>query len=207
MHRKWLLVLPIISLIWFTSVIIIGGYFYPNYSHVTQFISELGATGSPYGKYVNYLGFIPSEIFILAFVVISYTKLPRTKVNMTGLILITIYGLSLGVAALFPCDFECRPETSTLSHDIHMLSAFPGYLCGIMSVFMLASGSSQWAQKSSFKVISFILGFVCLYLFLNLDPSSTWVGIYQRSLDALIYLWFIYFAYNLRRYQSNHCNV
>ena len=62
MNKKdLLLTLPILSFLWFTATIVIGGLFYPDYNHISQFISELGATGSPYGNYVNYLGFLPTE--------------------------------------------------------------------------------------------------------------------------------------------------
>ena len=198
-RNKLLLALPILSLIWFTATIIIAGLFYPDYSHTSQFISELGATGSPYGSYVNYLGVIPTELFIIAFVFICFSVLPKTKMNLTGLFFIGIYGLTLGVAALFPCDYECSPIKPTLSHNIHMISAFPGYLCGIISIFLLSSGSSVWVKSATFKVVSYLMGALCIYAFLNLDPESNFVGVFQRCLDLMIYAWFIYFSYILSK--------
>ena len=89
MNKKdLLLTLPILSFLWFTATIVIGGLFYPDYNHISQFISELGATGSPYGNYVNYLGFLPTELFILAFVLICSSVIPRTKANFIGLFFI-----------------------------------------------------------------------------------------------------------------------
>lgn len=202
-HNKWILALPIMSFIWFTCTVILGGLFYPEFSHTSRFISELGATGSPYGDYVNYLGIIPAELMMLAFVFVSHHKLPSTKMNVIGLIFITLYSLCLGVAALFPCDFECRPITPTFSQTLHMLSAFVGYMCGIISIFILSLTSSRWTQKSTFKFVSLILAFICLYLVFSLSDQSTFVGLYQRSLDATIYLWFIYFAYYLSQYLAD----
>ncbi|MGX9461972.1 DUF998 domain-containing protein [Shewanella sp. A14] len=196
-HKKLLVALPVLSLIWFAGTIIIAGLNYPNYSHVTQYISELGATGSPHGNYVNYWGFIPTELFLLAFVFICFLVVPKTKKSIIGLVFIGVYGISLGIAALYPCDFECNPIKPTTSHTIHMLSAFPGYICGIISIFIMSSGSTFNGQTNVFKLISFAIGGMCVYAFLNLDPSSDLVGVYQRILELMIYSWFIYLGYSL----------
>jgi hypothetical protein len=202
-RQNLLLAFPILSLVWFAGTIIVAGLYYPEYSHITQFISELGATGSPHGEYVNYLGFIPTELFILAFVFTSFLAVPKTKINITGLSFIVVYAVTLGISALYPCDFECRPVEPTISHNIHMLSAFPGYFCGIISIFILSSGSSFISQYKVYKFVSFTIGVICIYAFLNLDPNSLVVGVYQRSLDLMIYLWFIYFAYSVNQHLPN----
>ncbi|MCJ8269392.1 MAG: DUF998 domain-containing protein [Psychrosphaera sp.] len=204
MNRKnLLLAFPILSFVYFAGVIVVAGFLYPEYSHKTQFISELGATGSPHGSYVNYLGFIPTELFVLAFVFTCFLVIPKTKKSITGLAFIAVYGLTLGIAAFFPCDFECKPVEPTMSHQIHMLSAFPGYLCGIISIFILSSNSSLYGQSKVFKIISTVIGGLCIYAFLNLDPDSNFVGVYQRALEVLMYSWFIYFAFCLRQSLPN----
>ncbi len=189
------------SFVWFTVTVVVAGFFYPEYSHTSQFISELGATGSPHGRYVSYFGFIPVNLFILAFVITCFLVMPKTKknrlyVNITGLAFIAVYGLTLGIAALFPCDFECRPVEPTISHNIHLLSAFPGYICGIISIFVMSTLSGQ---PKRFKVISITIGGICVLLFFSLDPDSKFVGVYQRSLEVSIYIWLIYFAFSLRK--------
>ena len=198
-RKNLLLALPIFSFLWFAGTIFIAGHFYPNYNHITQFISELGATGSPYGAYVNYLGFIPTELFILAFVFISYSVLPRTKKNTTGLIFIAIYGITLGVAAFFPCDFECKPDIPTISHNIHIASAFPGYLCGILAIFYISSGSELWSKSKTFKVTGYLTATLALLAFLSLDPNSKTIGLNQRILEVLVYSWLIFLGYVLRK--------
>jgi hypothetical membrane protein len=202
-RKNLLLAFPILSFVWFAGTIVIAGLFYPQYSHKTQFISELGATGSPHGDYVNYLGFIPTELFILGFVFSCFLVLVKTKRNVTGLAFIAVYGLTLGIAALFPCDFECKPDEPTMSHNIHMLSAFPGYLCAIIAIFIMSSNTLLAAQFKAFKMISIAIGCLCLYAFLNLDPNSNLVGSYQRFLELLLYSWFIYFAFSLRQSLPN----
>ena len=201
LNSKYLLIaLPVLSFLWFTSTVFVAGHFYPDYSHIAQFISELGATGSPYRAYVNYLGFIPTELFILGFVLISYSVLPRTKLNRIGLLFIAIYGITLGIAAFFPCDFECKPDVPTISHKIHMASAFPGYLCGIIAIFCISSDSMSWSKSKAFKLIGYVAAILALLAFLSLDPSSKTVGLSQRILELTMYSWFIFLGYSLSKY-------
>lgn len=160
----------------------------------------MGATGSPYGNYVNYLGFIPTELFILGFVLTCYSVLPRTKLNTIGLVLIAIYGITLGIAAFFPCDFECKPDVPTVTHIVHMASAFPGYLCGIIGIFCLSSGSMSWSKSKAFKFTGYVAAILALCAFLNLDPSSKTVGLNQRILELTMYSWFMFLGYSLYRY-------
>jgi len=185
------LALPVCSSIWFATSIIIAGHFYPNYSHVSQFISELGATGSPDGTLVNYLGFIPTELLILSFVTIGFSVLPKTKKNAAGLILIAIYAFTLGIAAMFPCDFGCGPEVSSVSHRIHILSAILGYSCAIAAIFLISSGSNDWSKSKYFSTAGYILGILAIAAFINLNPEFNMVGAIQRVLEISIYTWLI----------------
>ena len=202
MNRKQLLtLLPILSFIWFFMTIFLGGLAYDNYSHVSQFISELGATGSPNGSWVNYLGFIPTQVSILAFIFISATVIPKTKTNMIGLFFVGIYTFTLGVAAVFPCDFECRPKEPSISHLIHIYSAIPGYLCGIVGIFFISSKSKSWTNSNFFMIVGYILGFVALLAFLFLDSDFKMIGAIQRLLELSIYTWLILFGYQLRKHE------
>ncbi|MCL1077528.1 DUF998 domain-containing protein [Parashewanella spongiae] len=198
-NRSLLIILPILSLLWLASTIIIGGIYYPNYSHTSQFISELGATGSPYGNYINYLGFIPTELLMFGFIAVCYKTLPASYLNKLGLLFIFFYSASLTIASLYPCDFECKPETPTTSHLIHIFSALPGYLGGITSILVLSFSSNNWNQEPSFKIASFTIAILASSAFLNISSDSNIVGVYQRILEVLIYSWFIFFGYQLSR--------
>lgn len=196
-YKRLLIIFPVLSFVWLATTTVLGGYFYPDYSHVSQFISELGATGSPHGPYVNYLGFIPTEIIILAFVYCCFKVMPNSKINVTGLVLITIYALSLGLAALFPCDFQCEADEPTLSHNIHIITSLPGYFCAILAMFVLAADSAPLTNKSGFKAISMTIGIFAVLALVSLNPEYSQAGLYQRILESLIYGWLIYFGISL----------
>ena len=200
MRKQYLVsVLPLLSLIWFTVTLIWGGYSYESYDHSSQFISELGATGTAYGNVINYLGFIPTELFILGFVFYSYNILPNTVKNRIGLILIAVYAVMLIVAAIFPCDFECRPETPSFKHVIHLSSAVPAYLSAIGAIIVISLNSNEWSGSNTVKVSGLIFGSVALIAFLNMDENSQWVGLVQRTLEFSIYSWLVILGFNLKK--------
>lgn len=203
MNKNNIIILPIIATLWFLVTVIWSGNIYGNYSHISQFISELGATGSPNGSYVNYLGFIPTQLFILIFIFICAIKIPKTKSNIIGLSLLCVYTLSLTIAAIFPCDFECRPETPTTSHTIHILSAIPAYLSGAFAILILSLGLKEWATSKTFINIGYAITVIILICFVNLDDGSKYVGLIQRILEASIFLWFILFAIHVKAHLKN----
>ena len=67
----------------FTAVAIVGSL-RPDYSHVNQFISELGEAGGHFAWAMNYLGFMMSAALIFVFVLVLRERLPRTALNLLG---------------------------------------------------------------------------------------------------------------------------
>ena len=41
------------------AVVVLGGAMQPGYSHVADYISELGAVGAPHGQAISVAGFLP----------------------------------------------------------------------------------------------------------------------------------------------------
>ncbi len=50
----------VIGPVLFTLVVVVAAAMRADYSHVHQFISELGATGSSHADFMNYAGFVPA---------------------------------------------------------------------------------------------------------------------------------------------------
>ncbi|NQY93768.1 MAG: DUF998 domain-containing protein, partial [Campylobacteraceae bacterium] len=115
---------------------------------------------------------------------------------------IGIYAFALGIAAVFPCDFECRPTVPSMSHLIHIFSAMPGYLCGIIGIFFISSKSKSWTNSNILMRVGYILGICALGSFLLLDSNFKMVGAIQRLLELSIYMWLILFGFYLRRYEA-----
>jgi hypothetical protein len=66
-------------------LIVLGGAAFPGYSHTSQFISELGATGAPHEKLVRFAGFLPAGVLLCLFVIGAFKVLPRSHLTALGL--------------------------------------------------------------------------------------------------------------------------
>ncbi|MCV6622642.1 MAG: DUF998 domain-containing protein [Cellvibrionaceae bacterium] len=197
--KKIILISPLLSLLWLSFTVILAGNSYPDYSHVSQFMSELGATGSPDGDLVNYFGFIPTELFILLFLLALLKVMHKSKLLVLGVACIAVYALSLIAAAFYPCDFQCRPVDPSFSHDMHMLFGAIAYLAGIVGVAILAIDSKNWCESKVPLASGFLIAACAFALMLNLDAELPYVGLVQRCMEILVYAWFCVYAFYVTR--------
>ncbi len=204
MNKRFLIIgLPLLSFIWLFITVLLGGLTYPNYSHSSQFISELGATGAPYSALVNYLGFIPTEIFILLFVLLANSILPKSRLLILGMTSIALYAIALVIAAVFPCDLGCRPDEASISHNLHMSFGMIAYLFSIIGIIVLAIESKKWPNSKLVQHSGWILGIMAFILLLGFDPESEFVGLIQRLTEITIYTWFLILAVYLNKHMTN----
>ncbi len=194
----WIVTLPALSLLWLVVTMLTAGTHYPNYQHTSQFMSELAATGAPHGFWVNYLGFIPTEIFLMVFLKLVWPCLPKSKLKTLGFISFFLYAASLAMAAIFQCDFECRPSEPTLSHQLHLLLGLLGYLFAIIGIVLLSIDCQHWHQAKRVSYFGWVLAVLASILLINLDPHSNFVGLIQRILELCIYTWLIVLALYVR---------
>lgn len=199
---RLLLLLPALSGAWLVATVAIAGFFYPDYNHTAQLMSELAATESPYGIYVNRLGFFVVELLFIGFILIGVWHAPKTKRILFGFALLAIYAIALSVATFYPCDFECRPVSASSSHITHIFSSLLGYVSAICAVFVLSSASVAYHADKWVKYTGYVTGIILVLLLFTLDQTNPAVGLYQRVLELLFYGWVMIFALQLYRYQA-----
>lgn len=190
---RWFVALPIASYLWLFMTVLIAGALHPGYSHVGQFMSELGAQGAPGGWMVNYLGFLPTEILFLGFVGLAFRRAGRDGVTRVGLVLLGLYAVSLIIAAFYPCDAGCRPEDPTFSHLVHIGSGLGAYLFCIAGVLVLSLGRRR-RNGNLLTGMGVLAGAIALFCFVQITPDNPYVGLYQRALETTLYAWCIAFA-------------
>ncbi|SNR65988.1 DUF998 domain-containing protein [Puniceibacterium sediminis] len=194
--------LPILSGLWLATGVGVIGALTPGYSHIGQFMSVLGASGGPLAAWVNYLVFIPAEIWLLAFLAVLNAQPPRSRSRRFSIVILATYAVLLMAAALLPCDTGCQAKDSggNLSassvHVAHMAIsaiAYPLALIGLLPLGLAAHGTSL-PRRLALPVTA--LG-TCLFLAIILIPDAQ--GLFQRLLEALIYLQIIL----LGRYEAS----
>ncbi|MGI2259838.1 DUF998 domain-containing protein [Shewanella sp. GXUN23E] len=187
----WIKWLPVLSYLWLVLTVLIAGAFYPDYSHVSQYMSELGASGAPHAWSVNYLGFVPTELLLLVFLALLLPVLPQTVPLRLGIGLLGLYAIMLLGASVFTCDFECRPTRATFAHGLHITLGAFAYLAGIAGVLLVAVSARSWPNGFPLTLSGVAIAILCFGLLLNLNPQLPWVGLMQRLMETLMYLWFI----------------
>ncbi|WP_282121287.1 DUF998 domain-containing protein [Ruegeria atlantica] len=189
-----LVVLPIISGLWLAIGVGIISALTPNYSHIDQFMSALGAVGAPLATWTNYAVFIPTEIWLLAFLARLNSCLPGSRTKRISILLLSAYAILLILAAFLPCDAGCDSRgsdenmTSTLVHIAHMAIAVTAYPLALIGLLILSLTAPPNSLLRRLAPPATIVGF-CLFITIFLMPLTQ--GLFQRLLEAWIYFQFI----------------
>jgi len=183
----------------FLLTIIVGGATFPGYSHASQYISELGATGAPHSQAVSWLGFIPSGLLLMIFALTAPQVLPRSAITWLSFAFIGYYALGLVAGGLFPCDYGCRPENPSTAQVVHNAIVGTGYLAGITALLLLGIQARKWAGASHLLIIGVLCWLVAASALPFLDPGYEYAGLAQRTIEACMYLWIIACGFYAKR--------
>lgn len=171
----------------------------PNYSHVSQLISELGATDAPYALFVRVAGFLPAGLLLLAFIALAFRAIPRSRPVSLSLFGLALYAGGYLVAAAFPCDAGCRPAEPSTSQLIHNAGGLVGYLIAPVFLFTLARAARRWPGATRLSAAGYVASAVALVALLTLSPSSDSVGLSQRALEVAVLGWVAMFGIYLAK--------
>lgn len=172
-----------------TLLALLGGAATPGYSHVSQFISELGASQSAYEYPVRFMGFLPAGIALLLFCWFAHIALPKSRLTTAALVALAVYAFGYVAAALSPCDLGCRPQHPSASQIIHNVVGGLGYLLAPGFLLALAIRSRSWPTSAMLPIVGFTAAAVSLLGLLSLSPSSPYVGLSQRAIEASVLSW------------------
>jgi hypothetical protein len=175
-----------------------GGCGESDYSHISQYISELGAEGAAHGTLVSRAGFAPIGALFLAFLALASGAFPRGATTASGLLALALFGVSYVVAAFFPCDAGC-PATGSLSQSLHNTAGGAGYAGATLGLVLLAASfraSDRWREFFAFTGACAVVvggGFGAM-----LAPELAGVrGLGQRGAEAAVFLWVAFVSASL----------
>jgi hypothetical membrane protein len=164
------------------------GLFVPNYSPLTQYISELGAHGSPHAAFVNWGIFFPTALLNLVAVISLVRHLGGSKVPVLLLLGIAVGNLG---ATLVPCDAGC-PAQGSPGQGVHNLIGLIQYVSGGIALIAMS-------RRFSHHPLGVCLGStVLLCLFLMGGPGVEMRGLWQRLAEMCLYGWLPLAAWSRR---------
>lgn len=176
----------------FSTTVVIVGSLRPDYSHVNQFMSELGEAGGQFAWAMNYFGFMLSATLILMFVLAFRTRLPRTALNSIGTTLLVVFAVSMLLAGVFSCDVGCPPSDRSPNqklHDLFSILAFPAFTAGVFTWGLSLSRNAGWRRFGIYSLLTAILSLVLLVAMVQSEASREGTGTYQRLYLGILFLW------------------
>ena len=162
-----------------------GGANYPDYDHARQYMSELGATGSVTGGWVNTWGYIPNGVLMTVGSLLAAWVLRRSALAVLGCLLLAGNGLGMTGAGIYPCDFECSRSDPSAVAMLHDLFGGLGYLLAIVGVALVA----LWARSSTARWLAPLGGVVVIVSVLGLYGVIAEVelkGLLQRLMETAL---------------------
>lgn len=179
--------LCIATIVYATAFYLVGGAIKPGYSHVSSFISELNATGTPWASTLSLAGFVPVALLLAAFLVAARPLARVEGLSLAGFWLLWSQPLAFFGVAFAPCDAGCPVEGSS-AQDLHNLIGLVTYFGAGLAIFLLSFAPILSARGGGARLGLRIASVSWLLLFfLMLAPElAPWRGLVQRFADVTL---------------------
>lgn len=188
---KLLILGGIIGPILFTLITIASAFLRPEYTHINNFISELGATDTANENLMNLVGFFPSGLLITLFGLTLLLTVSKNMTSKIGSLMIMIFGLGMTMAGIFSCDQGCPPDGS-LESIIHDRISAVTFISAILGTILLGFSFRKMSLYRNLALYSILSGFIsAVFLLVMISSFETRIltGLWQRLLLFSIFLW------------------
>jgi hypothetical membrane protein len=175
-----------------TIIIVICSTLRPGYDHIDQFISDLGATGTSHADLMNFAGFVPSGLIMVAFGIALLKLFPKHLLGRIGASLIILFGVGLIIAGIYSCDPGCPQQGGSIENSIHDAIAGPTFLSAITGTLFFGISFRRfdsWKGLSNYSLISALLCYGFFVLLVSSLESRNLTGLWQRLILVTIFLW------------------
>jgi hypothetical protein len=187
-----------LPIIWISIGLYVAGHFYPQYSHKTQFCSELGAIGSPTQKLSPVINNFPLGIIFCILGMLLFEQTQNPIIIFTA-ICVVIHGIGTVVAGTFGMDLDPYIKTPSRSGIIHSWAGFIMFMSLLIpqvSIFF----TDYIAISITFKMFCLIYLVLTLYFTVKLKKAyqaKTYPGLYQRLSYGVQLIWLSHLGFIL----------
>lgn len=181
--------IQLITIVW-------GGAVYPGYSHASQYISELGATGAVTGHAVSWWGFVPSGLLVGAGCLIGAWIGRSSLPAIAAWLGLAWYGVALAAAGVYPCEFECGRADASFNALMHDLFGGTGYLTGILAL-PLAALVARHEGRKGLAIFAVVCAVLAAAGFAGVIAEAQPAGVIQRVLEGSVDLFILVFSWTL----------
>jgi len=167
----------------------------PGYSAATDFISELGAVGAPYGSVMNAVGIGLVGVLMLFASVALYERLSPLAGGRVAAVLLAVSGFAYLVVAVSPCDPGCRVTGQPGARMIlHLVGGFVAMGAQVASALVPGLLHRRRPRRTSLGRLGLGLGLVgaAAYLLLLVRVAALeHPGAVQRVVQAAGDAWLL----------------
>ena len=184
----------ILAPIVFVLALIVFSLLTPNYSNLTNAISELGALGAPYALAWNVVGFILVGVLIVAYAWGLHMGIHPEPGAIIVPLLVGISGIGSIGLGIFPAEAGFRPSTQT---TLHFVMVSVNYLPFILVAFIFAfrlKGDPYWKRWMLFSIVMGVLAIASFFI-----PRTIPAGLSQRIGLGAYFMWVLVMGYALLR--------
>ena len=183
-----------IASVWIVAGIYIASRFYPNYSHKTQFCSELGAFDSPTQKLSPLINNYPLGILFCLFGVYLMSGAAVPSAGFFIGIMVVVHGLGTLVAGYFPMDKDPYTQNPSGSCKIHSLAGVFMLLSLLIApaIVVFSGDFPFWLRL--FSLICILGCFLFSYTLAKAFKNRTNPGTHQRLSYGFQILWLLVFS-------------
>lgn len=181
--------LGLIATAWMIVGVAIAGKRYPNYSHVNQFCSELGASGSPTEKLSPRINNFPLSMLFVAF---GWFILQQPEVSTLLVIIgwsIVAHGVGTLVAGVFPMDADPYIEKPSTRCQIHTFAGVVMLLSLIIAMLIAPFASEFTNTFKLFSILCLVAHLYFTYSLANAYQKRQKIGLHQRLSYGAQLIW------------------
>jgi len=193
---------------WWAGMIVLCASLWPqHYDHTQQFISELGAHGSPTQTLMVWGGFYVTGVLYALFGIALMLVHERQRLAQAAGLVILFAGLTRLGTGYFPCEAGCNALPGSIDHVWHHIFARIGYACLTLATLLWGLSCRQQHARG-FAIYSFVTVAITIVLLALLQHSiepRTNTGLYQRLVTLSLSSWiFVLACIELRKTQTQY---
>ena len=181
-NGRWIVVALVVL---YPTVIFGGALLKTDYSHVSQYISELNAVGSAWSWQIGYLGFLPLGLLGFWLLLVVARSSGLTGISHIGCWLLIGEPIAYIGSAFAPCDLGCS-STGSLSQDAHNIVSVVTLLMTALGLVLLSFNRRiPPIRRVGWLVLAAI--FITLYTLALAPDLAPWKGLLQRLAEGVLY--------------------
>ena len=160
----------------------------PEYSHLTQTLSELGTVGRRGAAAMNWLGVIPSGALVLVSAPGLYAAFGASRLSAAAAILLGAGGACLGATGLTPWQGGLPADLKIAGNVLHLSFALAGFALIGMAPLMFGlharrvPGLRKWSTAS-------LAAAAATFAFAFWPVPGSFVGAFQRAALIVFFTW------------------